>query len=92
VLLGQRLQELLLGDETAADRDLAGRLQVGLGLFEDRPELVLVDVAEVNKDLTDAASAAGVAFFLGGGGRLLRRGGQASSAGPGSGRSESPCL
>ena len=55
-LLGEGLEELVFGDEAAADGDLAGQLAGGLGFVEDVPELVVVDEAEVDEDLAERAA------------------------------------
>ena len=80
VLFGQGLQELVVGDQAARDCRLAGELTGALGLFEDVPELFLVNEAKVDQHLADAAAAAARPAALGdmpgggGGRRLLGRG------------------
>ena len=55
-LLGEGFGDLLLGDEAHADGDLADDLAGGLFLlFEHVPELVLIEVAEVDQDLSEAS-------------------------------------
>ena len=57
MLLGQRLQQLVLGDQAAADGDLADQLTpVFLASSSELPELVLVDEAEVDEHLADLAA------------------------------------
>ncbi len=58
MLVGQRGQELVLIDQATRQRNLAGGLAGALALFEDVPELVFVDEAKIDQDLSEAAAAA----------------------------------
>ena len=64
VLFAQGLQELLFGDEAACHGGLADRLGGVLGLFEDFPQLVLIEETQIDEHLSEAALAAGARFSL----------------------------
>src|SRR5262249_59689410 len=53
--------QLIFGDEAAVERRLADGDAGILRLVEDFPELIVVDVAEIDEDLAELATAGGAA-------------------------------
>jgi len=58
VLFAQRLEELVLGDEASGHGDLADRLGGVLGLFENLPQLIFVEEAQIDEHLAEATASA----------------------------------